>query len=189
MNKTVKFYEGEKIYLRPVEEEDLKLFYFGKNNPDVRETLFLFYPMTYDQIKIEIQSLQASKENLTFTIVEKLTGKAIGQTSFVRIDYVSRMATFFLAIWDPDYWSRGYGTEATQLMIDYGFEILNLNRIQLHVALENNNAIRAYEKCGFKVEGTLREAMYHHNRYCDFLLMAILRSEFYQMKQIKSQYE
>ncbi len=68
-------------------------------------------------------------------------------------------------------------------MVEYGFEILNLNRIQLHVAVENQNAIRAYEKCGFKIEGTLREAMYHHNRYCDFHLMAILRSEFYKMKQ------
>lgn len=185
MEKTVKFYEGEKIYLRPVEESDLELFYFGRNNPDVRETLFLFFPMTYEQVKNDIQLILNSKENLTFTIVEKESEIPIGQTSFVRIDYVSRMATFFLAIWDPAYWSKGYGSEATQLMVDYGFEILNLNRIQLHVAHENINAIKAYEKCGFKIEGTLREAMYHHNRYCDFHLMAILRSEFYEMKQKK----
>lgn len=183
MKKIVKFYEGEKIFLRPVEEEDIELFYFGRNNPDVRETLFLFFPMTYEQVKNELQSLFTTKDNLTFTIVEKETNIPVGQTSFVRIDYVSRMATFFLAIWDPEHWSRGYGTEATKLMVDYGFEILNLNRIQLHVAVENKNAIRAYEKCGFKIEGTLREAMYHHNKYCDFHLMAILRSEFYELKQ------
>jgi RimJ/RimL family protein N-acetyltransferase len=139
--------------------------------------------MTYEQVKNEVQSLIASKENLTFTIVENETNTPMGQTSFVRIDYVSRMATFFLALWDPEYWSKGYGSEATKLMVDYGFDILNLNRIQLHVAVENKNAIRAYEKCGFKIEGTLREAMYHHNRYCDFHLMAILRSEFYSSKQ------
>lgn len=183
MKKIVKFYEGVKIFLRPVEEEDIELFYFGRNNPDVRETLFLFFPMTYEQVKNELQSLLTTKDNLTFTIVEKETNIPVGQTSFVRIDYVSRMATFFLAIWDPEHWSKGYGTEATKLMVDYGFEILNLNRIQLHVAVENKNAIRAYEKCGFKIEGTLREAMYHHNKYCDFHLMAILRSEFYELKQ------
>lgn len=183
MKKPVKFYEGDKIYLRPIEETDIELFYFGRNNPDVRETLFLFFPMTYEQVKSDVQSIMTSRENLSFTIVEKSTHQPVGQTSFVRIDYVSRMATFFLAIWDPEYWSKGYGTEATKLMVEYGFEILNLNRIQLHVAVENQNAIRAYEKCGFKIEGTLREAMYHHNRYCDFHLMAILRSEFYKMKQ------
>ncbi len=183
MKYSVKFAKGEKIYLRPVEETDLELFYFGKNNPDVRETLFLFFPMTYEQVKNEIQTIFSSKENLTFTIVENKTDIPVGQTSFVRIDYVSRMATFFLAIWNPGYWSKGYGTEATRLMVEYGFDILNLNRIQLHVAVENQNAIKAYEKCGFKTEGTLRQAMYHHNRYCDFHLMAILRSEFYSMKQ------
>jgi RimJ/RimL family protein N-acetyltransferase len=183
MKKITKFYSGEKVYLRPVEEGDLELFYFGRNNPEVRETLFLFFPMTYEQVKNEVQSLIASKENLTFTIVENETNTPVGQTSFVRIDYVSRMATFFFALWDPEYWSKGYGSEATKLMVDYGFDILNLNRIQLHVAVENKNAIRAYEKCGFKIEGTLREAMYHHNRYCDFHLMAILRSEFYSSKQ------
>jgi len=50
MNLKVKFYEGEKVYLRPVEENDLQLFYFGKNNSQVRETLFLFFPMTYEQV-------------------------------------------------------------------------------------------------------------------------------------------
>jgi len=182
MKLQVKFVEGEKVYLRPVEENDLHLFYFGKNNPQVRETLFLFYPMTFEQVKIEIASQTNTRENLLFTIIEKEKDEPVGLTSFVRIDYVSRMATFFLAIWNPEYWSKGYGTEATKLMVEYGFEILNLNRIQLHVAVENKNAIRAYEKCGFKIEGTLREAMYHQNRYCDFHLMAILRSEFYQMK-------
>lgn len=189
MNKPVKFYEGEKIYLRPVEEKDIELFYFGRNNPDVRETLFLFFPMTYEQVKNELNATLSSRDNLTFTIVEKDTHIPVGQTSFVRIDYISRMATFFLSIWDPEHWSKGYGTEATRLMIDYGFEILNFNRIQLHVAVENKKAIRAYQKCGFKIEGTLREAMYHHNRYCDFHLMAILRSEFYAMKQKETSIE
>ncbi len=183
MSKPVIFYEGEKIYLRPVEESDIDLFYYGRNNPDVREALFLFYPMTYEQVRNEIQSSLSSRENLTFTIVEKFSHKPVGQTSFVRIDYVSRMATFFLAIWDSEFWSKGYGTEATKLMIEYGFEILNLNRIQLHVAVENIKAIRAYKKCGFVIEGTLREAMYHHDRYCDFHLMSILRTEYYKMKQ------
>lgn len=185
LTKPVKFIEGEKVYLRPVEEQDLELLYFGKNNPKVRETLFLFFPMSIEQVKQEIATYINSRENLYFTIVEQQTDIAVGLTAFVRIDYVSRMATFFLAIYDPDYWSKGYGTEATKLMIEYGFDILNLNRIQLHVAVENEFAVRAYKKCGFLIEGTLREAMYHHDKYCDFYLMSILRSEFYK-KQINN---
>ncbi len=74
----------------------LNFFISDENNPDVRETLFLFFPMTYEQVKSDVQSIMTSRENLSFTIVEKSTHQPVGQTSFVRIDYVSRMATFFL---------------------------------------------------------------------------------------------
>ncbi len=67
-------------------------------------------------------------------------------------------------------------------MIQYGFDILNLNRIQLHVCCDNVFAVKAYEKAGYKIEGTLRQAMYHHNKYCDFYVMGILRSEYYSTK-------
>ena len=67
----VKFIDSEKIYLRPVEDGDAELFYFGKNDPSVRETLFLFKPGTRSGIKEEIDNWQKSDENILFTICEK----------------------------------------------------------------------------------------------------------------------
>lgn len=63
---TVKFLEGEKVYLRPVRESDLDLVEFGKNNADVRETLFLFAPMTQEQVKTEMNQWAGSKEIMFF---------------------------------------------------------------------------------------------------------------------------
>jgi RimJ/RimL family protein N-acetyltransferase len=87
------------------------------------------------------------------------------------------MAIFYIGIADKTNWSKGYGSEATELMVHYAFSTLNLNRIQLHVAKENKPAVKVYQKAGFKIEGTLREAMYHKGQYCDFYVMGILRSD------------
>jgi RimJ/RimL family protein N-acetyltransferase len=180
--KKISFIEGEKIYLRPFEESDINLVQYGKNNTAVRETLFLFSPMTQKQVQQEILAWSEGKDFTLFTICRKEDDIPVGQTAFVRIDFVSRAAVFYIAIYDDEYWSKGYGKEATSLMVEYGFDILNLNRIQLHVSSENEKGIKAYQKAGFSVEGVLREAMYHHNRYVDFYVMGILRKEFYDKK-------
>jgi len=176
----IKFLEGEKIYFRPYSDEDLFLVYSGKNDSEVRETLFLYTPMTMEQTANELSQWASSKETVLFTICREEDNVQVGQTAFVRIDFISRAAIFYIAIYDPQFWSKGYGGEATRMMIQYGFDILNLNRIQLHVCTENVKGVAAYKKAGFKIEGTLRQAMYHHNKYIDFYVMGILREEFYR---------
>ncbi len=176
----VKFIEGSKIYLRPVEESDYELVMFGKNNSSVRETLFLNKPLNSDEIKMELEQIAESRDTIMFTICNSDDDKPAGQTGLFRVDMVSRAAVFYIAIYDPDYWSQGFGKEATMLMLRYSFDILNLNRVQLHVSAENKRAVEAYKKAGYKIEGTLREAMYHNNRYVDFYVMGILREEYYK---------
>jgi len=178
--RKVKFIDGEKIYLRPIEDGDEELFYYGKNEPAVRETLFLFKPNTRNDIKEELESWGKSDDTILFTICEKESDTVIGVTGLFRVDYVSRAAVFFIAIYDPEFWSKGYGGEATKFVIQYSFDILNLNRLQLHVSVENEKGVRAYKKTGFTIEGTLREAMYHNDEYVDFYVMGLLRKEYYR---------
>lgn len=177
----IKFLDGEKIYFRPYSDEDLFLVYSGKNDPDLREALFLYTPMTMEQTANELTQWSTTKETVLFTICRKEDNAPVGQTAFVRIDYISRAAIFYIAIYDPQFWSKGYGSEATKMMVKYGFDILNLNRIQLHVCTENEKGVAAYKKAGFTIEGTLRQAMYHHNRYIDFYVMGILREDYYKI--------
>ncbi|HOT98121.1 MAG TPA: GNAT family protein [bacterium] len=177
---TCTFLQGESIYLRPFAEEDLELVQFGKNDPRVRETLFLAMPQTLEQVRAEMAAWSTSKETVLFTICSKTEGKPVGQTAFVRIDLISRAAIFYIAIYDPGEWKKGYGGEATRMMVAYGFDQLNLNRIQLHVSCENTHAVAAYKKAGYAIEGTLRQAMYHHDRYVDFYVMGILREDYYR---------
>lgn len=171
------FLASQNIILRSFSPNDALLFCQGENDPDVREALFLAYPINVDQIRDRIITQINSTNTALLTIADKTTNRAIGQTAFFRIDPISRSAIFYLALLDKSKWSQGLGTEATRLMIDYGFNTLNLHRIQLHVFQDNKTAIRIYEKIGFKKEGVLREAMYHHGKYCDFLVMGCLKNE------------
>ncbi|MCI0494064.1 GNAT family N-acetyltransferase [candidate division KSB1 bacterium] len=171
------FLIGEKIYLRPVEPEDAKLLSKGENDPMVRDALFLAFPVSSTNEREKIEQLVKSKDAIVLIIVEKETHQPVGQTAFFRIDYISRSAIFYLAILDPACWSKRFGSEATQLMIDYAFKTLNLNRIQLHVCAENAPAIKIYERVGFIKEGVLRQAMFRNANYVDFWVMGILRDD------------
>lgn len=174
------FLSGSSIYLRPWNEQDVDLLYKGVNDPAVRETLFTYRPKSKYELMEEMKKDLSNDKSILLTICECSSNQPVGMTAFYRIDYVSRAAIFFLSIYDSAKWQMGYGSEATRLMVDYAFNCLNLNRIQLHVASENPKAVSVYERCGFKMEGTLREAMYHNNRYVDFYVMSILRSDFYK---------
>ncbi len=177
------FLKGELIHLRPVDlVTDLELFYRGENDPMVRDALFLALPMTREALRTRLTQQLESREAILFTICTNESLQAVGVTAFFRVDYVSRAAVFYLALLDPQAWGRGYGGEATRLMVDYAFATLNLNRIQLHVCAENTPAIRIYEKAGFVKEGVLRQAMYRRGGYVDFWVMGILRTDWERQK-------
>jgi len=73
---------------------------------------------------------------------------------------------------------RGYGAEAIRLILDYGFNTLNLHNIQLHLNGDNAQALACYKKVGFKEFGRRRESKFHSGRYVDQIYMDILDSEF-----------
>jgi diamine N-acetyltransferase len=176
------FLIGEKIYFRPIETENAKFLSKGENNPIVRESLFLALPVSLTNEQEKIEQYIKSKDAIVLIIVEKETNQPVGQTAFFRIDYISRAAIFYLAILDPAYWSKGFGSEATKLMVDYAFKMLNLNRIQLHVCAENIAAIKIYERVGFIKEGVLRQAMFRNGNYVDFWVMGILKNDWLKGK-------
>jgi len=180
------FIIGKKIYLRAPADGDEYIYALSENNPDARQFLYYALPTTLSQQKEKIISLVNDPNSVLFTICTKETDKPIGNTAFVRIDWVGRMATFYIAIAEKENWSQGYGSETTRMMVDYAFDTLNLNRIQLHVSTENQPALNTYRKIGFKEEGTLRQAMYFNGHYIDFYLMAILKDDYYTNKKLKN---
>ncbi|MCD6337020.1 MAG: GNAT family N-acetyltransferase [Candidatus Marinimicrobia bacterium] len=172
------FISGEKIDLCPVSKDYMEILQKGYNDPDVRDAMFMYFPLTEKDTENKIEAMLKDEKAINLIIVDKETEKPIGHTALVHPDWVSGMVTFYIVLLDKAVWGKGFGSEATKLIVDYGFNMLNLNRIQLHVNAENEAAKAVYKKIGFKYEGTLRQAMYKNNKYHDFWLMSVIAEEY-----------
>jgi len=134
-------------------------------------------PMRADEIDRFFQLRALGAESLTMAIHERLTGRLIGSCAFSQLDGENGSAMYHITIGEKDAWGHGYGTEATQLMLDHAFGTLGLHRIALTVFEFNERAIRAYRRCGFVVEGRARESIWRDGRWWDELAMSVLSSE------------
>lgn len=99
-------------------------------------------------------------------------GKPVGNVALTDISKKDRNAGLFIVIGETNHHRRGIGTKATEFILDYGFGELNLHKIWLHVFSPNVGAIKLYEKCGFKVEGRLKEMLKIDGKYHDEIVMA-----------------
>lgn len=171
------FLIGPTIYLRPLEREDAPTITPWLNHPDITRYLRRYRPINVRQEEEWIDKLNQTEHDLGVGIVIQQTDALIGCTGLMQIDFSNRHAGFGIVIGVEEEWGKGYGTEATRLMVQYAFETHNLNRVWLHVYDYNQRAIRAYEKVGFRKEGVLRQEMFRDGHYWDTVVMGILRDE------------
>lgn len=171
---------GNRIRLRGDERNDLPKFVEWLNDSEVRHYLSMSLPIS-----------QASEENWFDNILKRppeeqplaieikvgKEWKLIGNCGIFEINWRVRSAEVGIFIGVKSYWNKGYGTQVMRLLLRYGFGTLNLNRIFLRVDAENLGGIRAYEKAGFIHEARLRQSDFREGKYCDDLIMSVLRSE------------
>jgi len=171
---------GERIRLRGVERSDLPQFKEWLNDPEVIEGLGMYLPLSMSDEEQWFEGMSKRdpvEKPLAIDIREDNGWRLIGNTSFFNLEWTNRSAELGIFIGDKSLWNKGYGTETVCLLLRHGFEALNLHRIYLRVYSTNPRARRSYEKAGFVLEGTLREAVYRHGKYVDMHVMSVLRSE------------
>ena len=175
------FITGDRIYLRPIESEDVDSFILWLNDEEVRQYLARISPLNRIREKGFVENLYKDDREIVLGIVLKENDQLIGSTGLHGISIPYRHASLGIFIGDKGCWSKGYGTEALRLMLKHGFDQLNLHRVYLTVLSYNARAIRSYEKVGFKREGVLREHMYRDGKYHDVYYMGILKNEWREL--------
>lgn len=94
----------------------------------------------------------------------------LGMISLTSINYLNQSAELHILIGDFENQGKGIGTLAVKEILNHGFNNLNLNRIQLNVLVYNDIAIKLYVKCGFKLEGKKRQAVYKNGKFVDMYM-------------------
>ena len=182
-NKMIK---GKLVQLRPVQRSDISYFLQWFNDPDVTQYLLMYLPMTEMAEQKFIEEIGTTRAATSaFFVIEVEDAektKAIGTISLNGINAKDHNATFGIAIGDKKYWSKGYGSEAAALIIKYGFEQLNLHRINSGVLSFNDRSIRMHLKLGFREEGRRREIIFRNGAYCDEVMFGLLREEWKKQK-------
>lgn len=116
-------------------------------------------------------------DHYRWAVIEKESGECIGQIAFFLVDSKNHFAEIEYCI-GSEFQCRGYATEATKAIIRYGFEKINLHKIQICTKDINKPSKRVIEKCGFTYEGTLRDYFYMNGKYVGRLYFSMLKNEY-----------
>jgi diamine N-acetyltransferase len=170
--------ESKRTYLRPLERADLPKRMMWLNDPIIRETLLLRFPVSLAETELWFERVLSDPTRKDFIIVLKADDRVIGFCGYVNIDLVHRKAEPFIAIGDKECWGKGFGSEVVRTLLNYGFNELRLNR-QYGYMLDNNpGALKMDLRAGYKKEGLLKQDVIIHGEYHDRIMLGITRDEF-----------
>ena len=150
--------EGEKVILRPLENEDINSFYLWRNDKEIKVLSLMHpFPVTLESEKkwFEKTAISNVNNNIFFSIISKRSNKLAGYIKLYNISWIHRHCYLGIIIGEKSEQGKGIGEESIKLINDYAFNYLNLFKITLEVASYNQKAIQLYNKLGFLKEGEL----------------------------------
>jgi RimJ/RimL family protein N-acetyltransferase len=169
---------GDRVVLRRHIPDNIRAFQRWYSDPEVvRLTRYQDGPMRRDEIDRFFAARALGPDSLSMAIHVVESNRLIGTCALSQLDPDNGSALFHITIGEKDSWGRGYGTEATRLMLDHAFTELGLHRVALTVFAFNERAVRSYRSVGFVVEGRAREAIWREGRWWDEISMSLLDSE------------
>ena len=166
---------NDRAYIRPLEKSDCATLRTWLGDPAIGSSL----------AKQKLEALLASEGDwdsqreftALFVMCRKGDDDVVGMVGFTEIDRGTNQAEFSKMIGDPAERGKGHAGGATRMVIDYGFDVLGLNRIYLHTLDGNIKNIRLNQSLGFKFEGLLQQVVQIDDKLRDVAIMALLKSQ------------
>ncbi|MBS3737038.1 GNAT family N-acetyltransferase [Candidatus Bipolaricaulota bacterium] len=178
--------EGRRLCFRPLDKRYIDHYMSWLNDPNTNRHLGPIIGALFTREKVEewYEVMKDQNERRVFNLHTKgEENEPIGYCGLYKIDHRNDRATIQVIIGEDDYRGKGYGTEATKLLLDYGFSVLGLNTISLSFMETNNRARAVPKKLGFREAGRLRDYWKVNDKYEDRILMDIRRQEFYEKNE------
>ena len=178
--------DGDRIFLSLSQKEDLYLYNNWLNDFEINLTFGRSHIVFNEEKQGKyIEDYNDSNDKFFFVIVKKGNAseneQAIGIGLLYDVDFIHGKATLGLLL-NKSFQSKGYGKESIDLLLEFAFNILNLNNVMLYVIDFNEKAIAMYKSLGFKTIGHRREAYPINNKVHGEVYMDILKKEFNERK-------
>lgn len=176
----IHLFEGEKVRLRSFELSDLDAIMEHWNDLETRHNTGRATPDSRQDREDFIRNswkLRMEGKGYIFAIEVKKTKEFLGHGSIYVLRNRARSADLGIFIYNKNNWDKGFGTDAMKILLEFGFNYINLHRIELGVYPNNKRAIHVYEKLGFKEVGRKRENRFMNGKYRDEIIMDILQRE------------
>jgi RimJ/RimL family protein N-acetyltransferase len=180
---------GEKVVLRPYDlEADLPALREMLRDPEAMKLTGSIHgpadlPAWDDASEARFRDwyggLNRQTNRLDLAVIDKVTGQCVGEVVLNDWNPANRRCNFRTSF-GPHGRDRGLGTEATRMIVGYGFDVLGMHRIELEVYSFNPRARHVYEKVGFVAEGLLRDVLRWDGQWIDATVMSILAPEWHR---------
>ena len=170
---------GERVALGPLRRDLIPLYHAWISNLETTQYLSEAgaAPTLDEEIDWYDRAIRTENQR-TFTIYTLPDFQPIGTVNLHQINHKHRKANMGIMIGEPAMRGRGLGTEAVELIVDYGFNALNLHSIWLTTYEFNAAGRKAYARAGFTEVGRRRQCRFHAGRFWDEIHMDILAEEF-----------
>ena len=170
---------GERVLLRPMTADDAQYMWADIDDAETTRLTGSHGTFTRDQIERWCATRGEQDDRLDLAVIDRSTGAWAGEVVINEWDEDNRACSFRIAL-GPGGRDRGLGTEATRLIVDYVFDVIDeppVHRLALAVHDFNPRAQAVYEKVGFRREGVLRDALLWDGDFHDSILMSIVRTD------------
>lgn len=171
---------GDLVYLKKMDKDYADEYWKNFDSCSSEMNVFTGTQQIFGKSNTDrfLENISSDNSRIDFFIFSKETGKMVGEVCINDIYTNNRSANIRIGIFKKENFSKGYGSEALILALNYGFGMLNLHRIELGVFPFNKRAIHVYEKIGFVKEGLQRDGWFFNHKYYDMINMSILEDEF-----------
>ncbi len=176
---SLKMENKSRLYLRALEPDDYKVSIIWRRNDKIWNMLCgtkYFVSEAYEKSWVEKTIFNSKDLKLAVCLIDN--DKYIGNVYMTNIDAVNSSCESHVLIGDEKYWGAGYAKEALLQLVSYMFNERNINRIEAHILESNIRSIKMHEKCGYKLEGLKRQAVYKNGEYQNQYILSLLKKDF-----------
>jgi RimJ/RimL family protein N-acetyltransferase len=162
------------LRLEPLGPQHFEGSWAAVHDPESRRLTGTHATFTEEQIRSWLATRADAHDRADWAIIRLSDDAYVGEVVLSDLDPHTESMSFRISLGGASVFGKGYGSEATKAVVDYGLQVVGLHRISLEVVDYNTRAQRVYEKVGFHAEGLLREAWYWNGEWSDVVVMAIV---------------